>query len=533
MMSFDVDMAKIEKKLSEMTTEQKIGHVVLCRKMPWKVDEKEREFILDKLKRGCIGGFQGSTDKEDKDRVLELHKLAPNKILMCADMETGFPGSDYKFPSAMSLSSLNDEKMAYKFGLITAIEAKAAGFNVVWGPVVDLLDNAKTRVLRICSNDNERVSSIVTQIAKGYRDGGMYFSAKHYPGGSDHHDVDTHLYDAFSNFSEKDLEEKDLKPYLSLLENSCLYGIMTTHTTFEKIDPEYPATLSKKILSIIRKHGFDGVIFSDSLAMMGIINRFGEENCAGIAIAAGVDLVLPNYRISYSQSIKFVEESYKKGVFDEERLNEAVRRVLIAQEVASAPAPYNELTKEDIETVERFSADSIYAITDEGLSPAIDTEKKHMFIIMKENTFLSKNGESLEVPHIISWNPKELERMVKENFKNSVVRFIDEFPNPSDIHDLSYESSHYDDVVFLTYCKSVAYGVTDSFTERFSGFFDALSMRTAAVVHIGNPYTFEKTAHIPRLIAGFPSAKCEEYAIDILAGKREAKGVCPFPVKFN
>ncbi len=57
--------------------------------------------------------------------------------------------------------------------------------------------------------------------------------------------------------------ESDLIPYLEMMKYSALLGIMTTHNKFTKIDPVYPASLSEKIISIIRKRGFDGLVITD------------------------------------------------------------------------------------------------------------------------------------------------------------------------------------------------------------------------------------------------------------------------------
>ena len=44
------------------------------------------------------------------------------------------------------------------------------------------------------------------------------------------------------------------------------------------------------------------------------------------------DMVLPNYRLTFKQSFDYLMKAYKEGVFSEERLNDAVRHVLAAQE---------------------------------------------------------------------------------------------------------------------------------------------------------------------------------------------------------
>ena len=66
-----------------------------------------------------------------------------------------------------------------------------------------------------------------------------------------------------------------------------LSGIMTIHTVFDNIDPDNISTFSEKVVNIIREQGFDGVIFSDSLAMMAIAAKYGLGESVPKAVAAG------------------------------------------------------------------------------------------------------------------------------------------------------------------------------------------------------------------------------------------------------
>ncbi len=520
----------IREKLASMTLEQKLGHVTVCRLVNPKRDMDD--YFFDKLHRGCIGAIQGPTGADFADNILKIKAEAPNPILICADMESGFPRSERRLPLPMAIAAADNDELAYEFGRITGIEAKAAGFNLVWGPVVDLLpEDAQCKVQRTLGGDPQKTARLARQIVRGYTDCGMMYTAKHYPDGSDVV-LDSHLFSPVSALSEKELLEYDLVPYLELMKHENLAGIMSTHNKFPKIDPDYPASLSEKVISIIRRAGFDGMMITDSFAMMGIIDEFGEEGCVGRAIAAGNDLLLPNYRISYKQTMEYMENAYRNGVFSEERLNEAVRRVLEAQEKAAKPCPYTELSDFQLETLERINSDSVCEISDNV--PPLDRNAKHLFVVLKENVYeRGASGVTAEISPIRSWFPSDICETLMKDFPNSVCVKICEFPNQDDMHDISYRASLCDDVVFVTFCKGACYTATDGFTERFIMLTRALKDRTAAILHIGNPFALEKLPHIPRKIIGFAGGECEKYALEILAGKREAKGKLPIDVHFN
>ena len=42
------------------------------------------------------------------------------------------------------------------------------------------------------------------------------------------------------------------------------------------IDPTAPASLSRPVLDIIREQGFEGVLITDALCMMGILAKYGK-----------------------------------------------------------------------------------------------------------------------------------------------------------------------------------------------------------------------------------------------------------------
>lgn len=67
---------------------------------------------------------------------------------------------------------------------------------------------------------------------------------------------------------------------------------MTAHVVYTAIDPDAPATTSKKVVDeIIRGQiGFAGLLMSDDLSMEALVGGLGER--ASASLAAGCDVVL-------------------------------------------------------------------------------------------------------------------------------------------------------------------------------------------------------------------------------------------------
>ena len=99
-----------------------------------------------------------------------------------------------------------------------------------------------------------------------------------------------------------------------------------------KIDPVYPATLSAKFIGLLRKMGFSGLVMTDSFSMVGVLNRFSMEECHRRAMGAGIDMVMGCYRTSVRQSYEWMMKAYEDGVVSDAQINQAVSRIIRAQE---------------------------------------------------------------------------------------------------------------------------------------------------------------------------------------------------------
>jgi beta-N-acetylhexosaminidase len=106
---------------------------------------------------------------------------------------------------------------------------------------------------------------------------------------------------------------------------------MTGHIVVEAVDPDLPATLSPAVTTgLLREElGFDGVIVTDSMSLESVVQNWGFEEAAILAVKAGADIVMeigPTIiPIIVSEAIQAAVVS---GEIDEHRINASVRRVL-------------------------------------------------------------------------------------------------------------------------------------------------------------------------------------------------------------
>ena len=519
--------------LNELSDEQKVGMLLCARSLQ---KPENLEYTLKLIKNHSVGCVQVPISDKTPEIIKAIKEAADYPLLIINDMEQGYPRSNLPSIPAMTLAACNRPEYYRAFAKAIVATSKAEGFNGTWGPIVDILsEDGPCRVSRLFGDTPEKVLMANREITGVFKEYGFMSTGKHYPGREDS-PYDTHMTEGSCDATKEELLNFDLVPYTELMKGGLLPSIMTGHKVFDKIDPDYPASASKKVIDIIREQGFDGVAFTDSLAMMGILQKYGEENIMGICVAAGNDIILPNYRTPIDVAYGYLLQNYRDGVFSEERLNEAVRRVLALQAEIGAKADLiPEFTDEDREILNSVARDCITAVTDDGISASLgDPNKKRLFAIVTPLNF-KDNAPEQEIRSGEWYFPKKIEAKIKEEFPNSEVVFVPEFATPFENEKVLLAATKHDEVVFVTFCITSAYLGTDCMTRRTEALINALntSGKVKALVHFGNPFAIQPINHIPRILLGYSSPASQEYAIEVLAGKLEAKGHLPFDIKFN
>lgn len=505
-----------------MTIEQKLGYVFCSRRFQTPDD---LDFTIEMIKKHALGAVQVPFTNTEVMRA--VREVADYPILLVNDTEQGWPPSELPKCQQMTLTACHDDEALRVFARSIASEAQKAGFNATWGPLADVLRNdGPCKVYRLSSDDPQ---SVAHQLEVMYAELMKYHflpCAKHYPGQGGM-TMDTHMADDYLNVTEQELLNFDLVPYLHLMEKGLLPAIMSTHMIYPQIDPDYPASLSKKVIDIIRRKGFDGICYTDSFAMMGILQKYGEENIYGMAIAAGNDIILPNFRHSMRECFAMLVKNFEDGAFSEERLDEAVRRVLKAQEFVGRQCGICPFTEQDREKLDDIAADCITPITEE-VSPSIP-RRSTLFAVLTENGY-DPNDDNHEIQTGQWYDPKRVAGAIRREFPQAHIEFLPEFSNQRGHNRVLTAATHYEQTVFVTFCTTTSYLGTDGLTRRTESVIDALSRsgKVAAVVHFGNPFALKYLPSIPRKIYGYMMEKSQEYAIEVLSGKRQAKGILPF-----
>jgi beta-N-acetylhexosaminidase len=236
-----------------------------------------------------------------------------------------------QFPGSMALGASRSTADARTAAAITGRELKAMGINVDYAPDADVNVNPLNPVIgtRSFSSDPALVSSMVAAQVKGYqKDAGVIASPKHFPGHGDTA-TDSHTGIPVITHTRAQWEQTDAPPFRAAI-RAGTDMIMSGHLVVPALDPSGdPATLSKPILTgILREQlGYRGVIVTDSLAMQGVRDKYGDGEVAVRAVLAGADTLLmaPDMDAAYTSVLAAVES----GRISTKRLDQSVARILL------------------------------------------------------------------------------------------------------------------------------------------------------------------------------------------------------------
>jgi len=195
-----------------------------------------------------------------------------------------------KFFADMAKKDLEAAKEAtYMNARLIGEELYNVGINVDCAPVCDLVFDGAHDIIgdRSFGSDPENVAILARQMALGLADSGVLPIIKHIPGHGRAR-VDSHESLPAVDTSLAELRKTDFVVFEKLAN---IPWAMTAHITYTAIDTENPATLSPKVIKIIRDDiGFSGILISDDLSMKALNGSFSQR--ASNSLKAGCDLVL-------------------------------------------------------------------------------------------------------------------------------------------------------------------------------------------------------------------------------------------------
>ncbi|HFE9850490.1 TPA: glycoside hydrolase family 3 protein [Enterococcus faecalis] len=328
----------IEETIDAMTLEEKIGQLFVNMG-----SSRDKDYLSNMVNQYHIGAIRynpGTADEVyDQNYILQTESKIP--LLIAANTEAGGNGActdGTEVGVEVKIGATNDAKYAYEMGRVSGVEASAIGCNWSFAPIVDINKNWRNPIIssRSFGEDPDKVLELSLAYMKGIQESGILPAAKHFPGdGID--ERDQHLSFSINSLSTEEWDSSFGKVYSGLIEAG-LPSIMAGHIhmpAYSKhfnpdLKDEYllPATLSKELITdLLRgKLEFNGLVVTDASHMLGMTGAMKRSELLPTSIAAGCDLFL--FFNDPDEDFNYMMEGYHKGIISEERLLDALRRIL-------------------------------------------------------------------------------------------------------------------------------------------------------------------------------------------------------------
>lgn len=226
-----------------------------------------------------------------------------------------------------------DTDAVFDMGADIAADISQFGFNLDFAPVADVNIHPNNELgNRIFSSDPDVVSDMVSAMVKGLQSTGKVSATlKHFPGlgaedGNTHYDTA-----AYINRSYEELTTAEFVSFRGGIDAGSDF-VMVGHQIMSCAGDNLPSDLSYTVVTewLRGDLGFQGVIVTDAHNMNTISGTYTAGTAAKMAVQAGADIIL--MPTDLNSAFTSVYNAVQNGEIPESRLDESVRRILIAKE---------------------------------------------------------------------------------------------------------------------------------------------------------------------------------------------------------
>jgi beta-glucosidase len=383
---------RIEKLLNRMTLEEKVGQLNLY--------GRGDVIPYDAITAGTIGSAMNVVEP---DEIVAMQKAARQSrlkipLLFGLDAVQGFRTI---FPQPLGQAATWNPERVEEAARWTGYETFITGITWTFAPMIDFSRDPRWgRVMEGAGEDPYLASIIASARVRGYQQGGVAATAKHFVGygaaeaGRDYNST---------WIPNAQLHDMHLPPFKAALDS----GVMTVMAAFNALN-SVPATAHTPLLTglLKQKWGFEGFVVSDfasiaELKAHGIAND--DREAARKAFLAGVDMDM--FSGLYA---KYIGEEVRARRIPVARLNDAVRRILRVKfrlGLFDTPDldPHEATQKLDNplarEAARRVARESLILLKNDGVLPLSPSQKSHKTIAVIGAFATHDEGKPWTSPH--------------------------------------------------------------------------------------------------------------------------------------
>lgn len=333
----------VDKTYNSLSQDEKLGQLFITALYTNK-DQNHINFVRQLVNKEKIGGIILMQDNaaQEIELVNEFQESSRVPLLIGMDAEWGLYqriAAAHKFPWAITLGAIQDDKLVYQMASKIASDAKRMGVNWDFAPVVDVNTNPSNPIIgnRSFGSDVQNVIRKGLAYSNGLQDNGVLAAIKHFPGHGDT-DKDSHMDLPVVKHNIDRLNNTELAPFKALMDKN-VGGVMVAHLYVPALETKsgIPASVSYSIITDLlkKKFGYKGLIITDALNMGAVASRYKAGELDKKAFAAGNDIML--FSQGVSEGKKLIQQAIDSGEIPQSRIEESVKKILLTKYYLGLP----------------------------------------------------------------------------------------------------------------------------------------------------------------------------------------------------
>lgn len=484
----------VDSVFATMTPDERVGQLFMVEvSSKWGAADKLYKNVEQYVTDYHIGGvlfFYGGPNRQAAI-TNKLQSISKVPLMIAQDAEWGLGmrlDSTISYPRQLTLGAVEDDEIVYQTGLEIARQCRRLGVNIDFAPCVDIYDNPGNSVIvnRSFGSDKQEVARKSLAIMSGMQDGGILTTAKHFPGHGNTV-TDSHYDLPIIKGDKQRIDTFELYPFKYLINNG-VKGIMVGHLFVEAYDDsiaQTPSSISENIISkLLKKNlGFQGLVFTDALAMQGVSRNYPSGELEIRAFKAGVDVFLqPKDFVAAYNGIIAARDS---GYISQKEIDIRCKKILLAKKQLG------------LDNFQPVSTENLYQDLNNDYAQNLQSQivKNSITLIKNRDNLLPlKDLSSKRIAAVsIGKTAEETEFEISlRRFTNLDVFTIEKEAEPASFTTLSDTLKTYD-LVIIGFHNCNAYPPRFGFTANSINFAETLAKTTPVVLGIfTNPMGFTK-----------------------------------------
>jgi beta-N-acetylhexosaminidase len=327
---WDNRAAMAQVMLEQMTLEQKVGQL-FCIGFDGTAMGPDIEGLLRTVCPGGVILFSRNVTGADQVRTLNAELRALSKevsgqpLFIATDQEGGKICRINWINDTVSEANVASPEQAYDIGLRRGLALKDLGINLDLAPVLDVgvQGDFLTKYERCFTGGPGRIGTLASSMILGQKAGGIFSTAKHFPGyggitfdpESDHIAVVNQLPE-YSQFKEE-------------AKAGAEFVMAVASAIYAPLDPNLAFTLSPAGINLLRKTiSGDYLVITDDLGTKTLKDAYTLMGAVTLAFKAGVDVLLVCHTPDPLEAFHYMVDAVRSGEISETQVNERALKIL-------------------------------------------------------------------------------------------------------------------------------------------------------------------------------------------------------------